>query len=45
MDGLRPRKVNTSGIYLRLHPGDPALIRSPAFNRVTEIREFNGVFN
>ena len=26
--------MNTSGVYLRLHLGDPSYIRSPAFNRV-----------
>ena len=31
---LITRLINTSGVYLRLHLGDPAFIRSPALNRV-----------
>ena len=29
--------INTSGVYLRLHLGDTAFIRSPAFNRVNTV--------
>ena len=34
---LNIRLINTSGVYFRLHLGDPAFIQSPAFNRVNTV--------